>query len=357
MFAAHVRELFLLAPANRDALSALRVAASVAGPVLLLLALGHTELVIYAVFGAFTAMYGRGETHQLRLRHQLQAAGLLVGGAGGGVALSALGVTSWTLVVVEAAAAGLGSLLADKAQLKPAGPFFGIFALGACAAVPLHVPPWSAGAVCLASALFSLLVGIAGWFRHRTWLPGAVRRVRPLRGPVLAAAGVHALRYVLAVGAAGSTGLLIGLGHPYWAMAAAAVPLAGADFAGRIQRGIHRILGTFAGLMVAAGVFLVDPGAWQLALLVILFQFPTELFMTRHYGLALVFFTPLILIMTQLANPADPAVLVRDRAAETLLGAVVGILVVLLVRRREPAIRRTGSAGSGQVTFPENGAG
>jgi Fusaric acid resistance protein-like len=356
MFAAHLRELFQLGPANRDALSALRVATSVAGPVLLLLALGHTELVIYAVFGAFTAMYGRGETHQLRLRHQLQAAGLLVAGAGGGIALSALGVRSWTLVAVEALAAGMGSLLADKAELKPAGPFFAIFALGACAAVPLHVPAWVAGGVCLSSALFSLLVGFAGWSRHRTWRPGAVRRVRPLRGPALAAAGVHALRYVLAVASAGGLGLLVGLGHPYWAMAAAAVPLAGADFAGRIQRGVHRILGTFAGLVVAASVFFVGLPGWQLALLVILFQFPTELFMTRHYGLALVFFTPLILIMTQLANPADPAALLRDRAVETFLGAVVGILVVLLVRRPSP-LAAAGSAAATPVRYPENGEG
>lgn len=72
----------------------------------------------------------------------------------------------------------------------------------------------------------------------------------------------------------------------------------------------------------------------MLALLVILFQFGTELFMTRHYGLAMVWFTPVILLMTQLASPADPQVLITERAVETVVGAGVGILVVVLIRSR-----------------------
>ena len=71
-----------------------------------------------------------------------------------------------------------------------------------------------------------------------------------------------------------------------------------------------------------------------LAVLVIVLQFSTELFMTRHYGLAMVSFTPVILLLGQLAAPADPGVLVTERAVETLVGAAVGIAVVVLIRRR-----------------------
>ena len=143
-------------------------------------------------------------------------------------------------------------------------------------------------------------------------------------------------------------GVLSGSGHPHWAMAAAAVPLAGADLPSSVYRGIHRIVGTCLGLVVVAAVLLPWPGsplpafpgqeAAVLACLVIVLQFTTELFMTRHYGLAMVSFTPVILLIGQLAAPADPHVLMTERAVETLVGAVVGILVVVLVRRR-----RTGS--------------
>lgn len=346
-----VRALHRLEPANRDHLAALRVAISVAVPSLLLLAAGHTDLIIYAVFGALTGMYGRSEPHQLRLRHQAQAAVVLLGGVAVGLFLSVNHLHSWWLVAVEAVLAGVGSVFADRVRLKPNGPFFGILALGACASVPMEVPWQVAMLIAAGSAAFSLLVGFGGWIRHRSWQRGAVRSApaeQPAGRPELL---VHAARYVLAVGAAGTVGVLSGSGHPHWAMAAAAVPLAGADLPSSVRRGIHRIVGTFVGLAVTAVVIM--PGPWSLAglfpgrqavllaLLVILFQFTTELFMARHYGLAMVSFTPVILLMTQLADPIDPAVLILERGVETLVGALVGIAVVVAVRRagtRNPAV-------------------
>src|SRR5665647_3463731 len=61
-----------------------------------------------------------------------------------------------------------------------------------------------------------------------------------------------------------------------------------------VRRGIHRSLGTFAGLAVTAALLLLQPGTTMLAILVMLLLFPTELFMARHYGIALTFFTPAI---------------------------------------------------------------
>jgi uncharacterized membrane protein YccC len=59
--------------------------------------------------------------------------------------------------------------------------------------------------------------------------------------------------------------------------------------------------------------------------------------MARHYGWAMVFFTPVILLMTQLAAPADPGLLVTERAVETLVGAVIGIAVVVAIRAPQKA--------------------
>ena len=144
--------------------------------------------------------------------------------------------------------------------LKPAGPFFGILALGACASVPAAVPWHAALLIAAASAAFSLLVGFGGWFRGRTW--GArcdAERRRAARGRRRAAV-VHAARYMAAVGVAGSLGVLSGSGHPHWAMAAAAVPLAGADLPSSVYRGIHRIVGTLLGLVLVAVVLLPVAG-------------------------------------------------------------------------------------------------
>ncbi len=171
----HLRALHRLGPANNDHLSALRVAVSVAVPSLALLFLGRPELIIYAVFGALTGMYGRSEPHQLRLVHQAQAALVLLSGVGVGIFLSVNHLHSWWLVGVEAVLAGVGSVFSDRVNLKPNGPFFGILALGACASVPTTVPWFAALLIAAASAAFSLVIGFGGWVRGRTWQPGAVR--------------------------------------------------------------------------------------------------------------------------------------------------------------------------------------
>lgn len=338
------RALHTVPPASNDHLAAVRVALSVAVPGLALLVAGRPDLIIYAVFGALTGMYGRAESHQLRLKHQAQAATVLLAGVSIGTLLSVTHIHSWGLVVVESLFAGAGSLFADKVQLKPNGPFFGILALGTSSAVPVTIPFFAAILIFAGSALFSILVGFAGWLRFQAWEPGANRNIPVPNRQLRQSAGVHAARYMLAVGAAGAVGVLSGLGHHHWAMAAAAVPLAGADMPSRLHRGIHRIVGTFLGLAIVAVVLFPGPlsplqyfpgqASAILALLVIGFLFPTELFMARHYGWAMVFFTPVILLMTQLAAPADPAVLVVERGVETFLGAVVGIAVAVLVQSR-----------------------
>jgi uncharacterized membrane protein YccC len=331
------RAFFVMGPAQGDRLAAWRVALGVAVPSLVLLAIGRPDLVVYAVFGAFVGMYGRNEPHQLRVIHQGQAAVLLVGGTVIGIGLAAAHIGPWTLVALEALVAGVVSIVADKYRLKPGGPFFCIFALGACASVPLAVPWWCAALICLGSALFAVLVGFAGWVGSRSWGPGAVRPVEPAISPAIL---VHALRYLLAVGLAGAAGMLSGIGHPYWAMAAGAVPLAAETLGARVVRGIHRVAGTLAGVGVTALILLPQPPTLVLGLAVVVLQFPSELFMARHYGLALVFFTPLILLMTYLASPADPGVLMGDRVVETVVGAAAGVLVAVCIR--EPRALRRG---------------
>ncbi|GAP54398.1 protein involved in response to aluminum ion, partial [Arthrobacter sp. Hiyo6] len=118
-------------------------------------------------------MYGRSEPHQLRLRHQGQAALVLLSGIGVGVTLSVNHIHSWWLVAIESLLAGLGSLYSDRVNLKPNGPFFGILALGACASVPTAVPWHIALLIGAVSSAFSILIGFGGWVRSRAWNRGA----------------------------------------------------------------------------------------------------------------------------------------------------------------------------------------
>lgn len=323
-------------PDRQDHWHALRAAAGLALPGVLLLAEGRPELLVYIVFGSFAGIYGRADTGVRRTHHQIQAGALLCVEVTLGVMLSSLRASTWVLVVVEVAFATIGSVVADALRLRPAGPFFFLFAIGATATVPAGlVAPLSAIGLCAATALLSVLIGLIG-SPHETSTPYVQRRRLPPD------TGTHAMRYALAVSMAGGVGLALGFDHANWAMAAAAVPLAAID-PGRpshrevsrvLARAGHRTVGTMAGLMLTGALLALGLPQVAVGALVIALLFPTELFMARHYALAVGFFTPLVMLMTELAYPTDPFTLMLYRGLDTVIGVAAGVAAAMLVGRR-----------------------
>jgi uncharacterized membrane protein YccC len=138
-------------------------------------------------------------------------------------------------------------------------------------------------------------------------------------------------RYALQSGAgvlvSGVVATSTGIGRPYWAMVSAVVPLVARDLTGQLTRGLHRVIGTGLGLLVAAALFELGLGGLSLVLVVALLQAAAELFVGRNYALALVFVTPLALLMVHLVLPVPTSELLADRGVETVIGVVVGIAV------------------------------
>lgn len=313
-----------------DRAHAARVSLGLVIPGIILLWLNHPELLIFAVFGSFAGMYGRADSRPLRLLHQSQGSVLLLGGTAVGIVLSRTHAPAPTVIAVATCFAVGGSLLADFFALRPEGPFYGTFALGAIAGVPATLAsPAECWGIAGGAALLAIVIGTVGAAPDR----GGVRTsFRASRDRQRAAALLHAGRYAVALAVAGTAAYVLGLGHVNWAIAGAAVTLAAADPRGRMRRGIHRIVGTMTGLAVTAVI--LAPG-WQprtLGIIVICLIFPTELFMTVNYALALSFFTPMIMVMTDLANPIGVRELITSRALGTMAGVVVGVAVSTVVR-------------------------
>jgi hypothetical protein len=78
-----------------------------------------------------------------------------------------------------------------------------------------------------------------------------------------------------------------------------------------------------------AGILWLQPAPWQTVLVIAACQLGAEMFFLRKYMLAQVFVTPLALASTLLVVPSSPAFLLRDRIVETVIGAAVGVAVVL----------------------------
>jgi hypothetical protein len=334
-------EMFTIAPANKDHHVAIRCAIGVFVPLITLVLLGRLDLAIFASFGAFTGIYGRGELHRKRLFTQVRAGSLMLvvillasllaraiqaGGLSGAA-------RTWLLVLATTLVAGSCSLVIARWRHRPAGSLFHIFAFAAIASIPNQPPLWQCMLVAVLTTAFCLLVGLSSRVLRSRRTPWEMPEPARLTVKEKQAARLEAVGYLVAAGLAGTLATLagqwLGFGHNYWAMVAAVVPLVGRTTRHRISRGVQRIIGTVLGLVVLAGIIALNPAPWQMVLVMAICQFGAELYIARQYVLAQIFVTPLALVSTLLVAPAAPGILLRDRIVETVIGATVGIAVVL----------------------------
>lgn len=317
---------------------AVRAGVSVLVPLLMLWSVGHLEWSIYAAFGAFTSLYGRDRIGAVRVRLQVTLAVALTGAVCLGVVVGTSPHRAWLAVPVAAAVAGVGSWLSDRGAWHPPGPLFLIFAFAAVASIPATGDDLVIGVtVAGSSALFAVVLGSAGfaWRAIRGTVPGSPWRAgRPISARPLAARR-HVARNVVGVLVAGAVATGIGIGHPYWAMVSAVVPLAARDLLPQLVRGLQRVVGTALGLLTAGLLLALGPDGLVLILVVVALQVAAELLIGRNYALALVAITPLALLMVHLAAPTPTRTLLVDRGVETVVGVTIGILVGYLTRDRK----------------------
>lgn len=324
-------DIFRVGPSHNDHHPAIRCAIGVGVPLLVLLAIGRTDLSLFAALGAFTGVYGRGEPHRQRLAQQAPAAVLLL------IAIFAAALTSHAApgpeAIVEATAlvAGAGYIATSLLRLQPAGSLFFVFAYSAVSFMSHPAPIGQVMLTAGLTALFSIVVGVAGRLlpSHRT--PWTLQPKAPVSAEESREIFTEAWMHVVSVIVAGFIALAVGFGHGYWAMIASTAPLVGATAAHRVARGLHRILGTCGGLVITGFLLSFPMLAWQRVTVVIVLQFFVELFIVRNYSLAHLFITPLALIMTEVVRPTSPWLLIRDRGIETLIGAAIGMLLVVAV--------------------------
>ncbi|WKN49830.1 FUSC family protein [Nocardioides sp. Arc9.136] len=333
------RELLGFGPHAGAHRVAARAGVSVLVPLLVLLAAGRLEWSIYATFGAFTALYGRERVGPLRVRLQTEVGVLLTAVVAVGTLVGSSEHRAWVAVPTAALLTIGAAVLSDRQHWHPPGALFPVFALTACASIPGE-PSDALVALLVAgcSAAFSLLVGNLGaWLRRRRATYAAADRPSGAPGARAASPTTGLWRHVLPSGVAvllaGSVATGVGIGHPYWAMVSAVVPLAAADPLRQLVRGLHRLLGTGVGLALAGALLALDLGPLATVLAVVALQVAAELLVGRNYALALVVITPLALLMVHLVSPVPTSELLVDRGTETLVGVVIGLAVGWLARR------------------------
>ncbi|HET9647678.1 MAG TPA: FUSC family protein [Microlunatus sp.] len=319
---------------------AVRAAIAVLLPLLALWSTGRLDLAAYATFGAFASVYGGGARTPHRWRTQTELAVILTLAVASGALVALSPQRSWWAIPVAAGWASFAAARSDRRRWRPPGPMFPVFAVATAAAIP-STPGQvlAATALTAATAALAIALGVVEvvLIKHTGIRPPDPPAAPLPSMPSRARQRIHLVRCGIVVLAAGTIATASGIGHPYWAIVASVTPLTVFTFRGQVVRGIHRVLGTMAGLLLAGALLLLALPAFAVVIIIAALQAATELLVVRHYGLALIFITPLALLSVQLAHPEPIHTLLADRFAETLIGVGVGVVAAVLTRNREIA--------------------
>jgi hypothetical protein len=118
-----------------------------------------------------------------------------------------------------------------------------------------------------------------------------------------------------------------GLPRPYWVPVSCLAVIQGASLRAVWVRQVHRVAGTALGLGLFGTLAQTPLTPWHIALIVTGLSFIVETLVVRHYGAAVVFITPLAVLLAEAAQLPGSHIgeLLRARLLDTVLGSVIGL--------------------------------
>ncbi len=162
--------------------------------------------------------------------------------------------------------------------------------------------------------------------------PSIVHRLR-FAARIDSHATVSAFRVAVGAAVAGAIAVVSGLGRPDWAILGAVLVLQlGPDRVHGSIRGVQRVVGTIGGVGLYAILHTLDLHVGLLIVVLALLNVLIELTVVTNYAVAVLFITPLALLMGGPATPLSEQV--RERILETSLGVAVALAAAWLLLPR-----------------------
>ncbi|WP_032408450.1 FUSC family protein [Rhodococcoides fascians] len=142
-----------------------------------------------------------------------------------------------------------------------------------------------------------------------------------------------AIRVFCAAAGAGGISVALGLSRPDWAILGAVLVLQqGPDRVHGTYRGMQRLGGTLAGVVLFSAIYLSPLTGLAVIVVLMVLQFAIEISVARNYGLAVTFITPLALLMGTISHPGAPlGGIVVDRVVETAVGVALAFAALWLL--------------------------
>ena len=290
-----------------------------------------SALIGYAGLGALTALFGRFAETGKRTRIVVMA-GLCQTASVGIVSVAAwLGATPSMLMILLAFLGAGFFLIGALGRFGPPGALIFMFA-GTAAMRPPHSLDdlltriaMTAAAAVVAVVLCALTESFR--FKGHAERPLPQEPLRTLKELMPAA-----MRICVGSAVAGFVAMAMGMEHAGWAALGATAVLQGPFLHLSIHRALQRVAGTITGSLAVWLILQGAPGTWEVIALIVLLQIATEVVIGFNYAFGQMFVTPMALLMTYMAasGTAGPDI-ASERVIDTLIGALVGIVVAVIL--------------------------
>jgi len=132
----------------------------------------------------------------------------------------------------------------------------------------------------------------------------------------------------LFVGIALALAQILGMEKAYWAPVSCLAVIQGASLRAVWERQLHRLVGTGLGVLLAGAILMLPLTPWTVGLVMMALSFTIETVVVRHYAFAVIFITPLTILLAEaavLGQGVNPMPIMEARLFDTLLGCGVGL--------------------------------
>ena len=125
--------------------------------------------------------------------------------------------------------------------------------------------------------------------------------------------------------------VILNMTNPYWAAVSCFIIIQGIQLRTMWIKQFHRLLGTLIGVALAGWLLSWHLTGWQVAVAILVMMISIESLIDRHYGLAVIFITPLTIFIAEYGSGALITEhlyqqVMRARLLDTALGCLLGIL-------------------------------
>ena len=211
-------------------------------------------------------------------------------------------------------------------NIGPPSSLFFIMAasIGAYSTVPLSDVPLMVGLLtmgCLLACLIAFFYSLYMLRRH------APKPVEPLPVPTFNYVVFDSVVIGVFVGISLAAAQALQLQNGYWVPVSCLAVIQGGSIRKVWNKQLHRLVGTGIGLLVTLGILLLPLDKWTIPLAMMAMTFVIELTVVRHYAFAVVFITPLTILLAEAATlgHASASALVHARFLDTVLGCLIGL--------------------------------